>query len=372
MAKKLFYLPLEPYIERYTYFMSSVDGWAERNFKKHNVTYVRVDGETLGDSINTGKVLDANGRCYFALSQMQKLVKLINDGEVKDDDVIYVEDFWHPGIESLFYIRHLTGIKFKIGTFLHAQSVDNSDFAYDMREWIRPLEQGYGKGYDYIMVCSDILRQLCIDAGVGSEDNIFTVGLPYNSDCLIEQLKDMGFNDNQEKENYVIFSSRFDKEKNPLFFLELVRQCPDINFVLVNPRKGPITKDQGICEALDKTLSECKNLTVLSTRNKLDYYNALAKAKVQFNCANQDWVSWTLLEAVKFNCLPLYPIWKDFPVELQDNQKYLYGYKDVEAAKTKLQRLMSEECKFDKAELNYIVEKHDNSWTKYLEIMKLI
>ena len=146
MAKKLFYLPLEPYIERYTYFMSSVDGWAERNFKKHNVTYVRVDGETLGDSINTGKVLDANGRCYFALSQMQKLVKLINDGEVKDDDVIYVEDFWHPGIESLFYIRHLTGIKFKIGTFLHAQSVDNSDFAYDMREWIRPLEQGYGKG----------------------------------------------------------------------------------------------------------------------------------------------------------------------------------------------------------------------------------
>lgn len=39
---------------------------------------------------------------------------------VQDGDIVYLEDFWHPGAESLFYIRHLTGKKFKIGCFCHA------------------------------------------------------------------------------------------------------------------------------------------------------------------------------------------------------------------------------------------------------------
>ena len=55
----LYYLPIEPYIERYTYYMSCVDGWAETNFKKYNVKFVRVDGDKLGDTIKDGVVLDA-------------------------------------------------------------------------------------------------------------------------------------------------------------------------------------------------------------------------------------------------------------------------------------------------------------------------
>ena len=369
MNKTLYYLPLEPYIERYTWFMSSKEGWAEQHFKKHGVNFVRIEGNPLTNQINSGKVLDANGRSYYALTQTAALIEKINSGEVKDGDVIYVEDFWHPGIEALFYIRGLTGINFKIGTFLHAQSVDNSDFCYKMRHWMRGIEQGYGHQYDFIFVTSAILRQLCLDAGIGREDNIFNVGLPYNSIRLLEQLNDIGF-EPQQKERYVIFSSRFDSEKNPMFFLQLVRECPDIQFVLVNPRKDKITNDPGICEELEKTLQECDNLKVISTKNKLDYYNALSKAKVQFNCANQDWVSWTLLEAVTFKCNPLYPIWKDFPVELNNNQKYLYGYLDIEAAKAKLYNLIDKE--FDSAELDYIVEKHDNSWPTYLKIMGLI
>jgi hypothetical protein len=145
-----YYLPLEPYVERYTWFMSCENGWAEDNFKRAGVEFVRVEGECLGNRINVGKVLDAYGRSYYATTQIARLISIMTTNGITKDDVVYVEDFWHPGIESLFYIRHLTGIKFRIGTFLHAQSVDDTDFSYAMRDWMRPIEIGYGKGYDYI------------------------------------------------------------------------------------------------------------------------------------------------------------------------------------------------------------------------------
>lgn len=362
---KLFYLPLEPYVERYTYLMSSKNGWAETHFKNRDINFERIDGEQLGNTINVGAVVDAFGRNYYSMTQVCKVIKKIKDGEITDGDVIYTEDFWHCGIEALFYIRHLTGINFKIGCFLHAQSVDDSDFTYSMRDWMRPIEQAYGKGYDYIFVTSEILRKLCIENGIGGH-NIYNVGLPYNSARLKEQLQEMGFK-TCEKEDYVIFSSRFDDEKDPMFFLDLVEKCPDIQFKLVKPRKV-LTHNKLVENRLDDILKKQNNLELIDTSNKLDYYTALAKAKVQFNCAIQDWVSWTLLEAVTFKCNPLYPIWKDFPIELHNDSRFLYERKNLEDCESRLRKLLTAE--FDE-DLNYVVEKHDNSWNKYLDIMEV-
>lgn len=367
----LYYLPIEPYIERYTYYMSCVDGWAEDNFKKFNVPFVRIDGDKLGDTIKDGVVLDACGRSYFAMSQIMKVIKLINSGYITDDDVIYLEDFWHPGVESLFYVRSLKGMKFKIGTFIHAQSVDDTDFAYKMKEWMRPIEQGYGNQYDFIFTCSHILRQLCIVGGIAREDNIFHVGLPYNSTRLKEQLLG-SCHLSVPKEDFVLFASRFDDEKDPMFFLDLVEECPDIKFKLVNPRKDrPITSNNEVLTRLNKLVAKPNsNLTIVNTFDKVTYYDTLAKAKVVFNCANQDWVSWTLLEAVTFRCLPLYPIWKDFEYELKGNPKYLYEKRNLTECKNKLYNLMN--FTFDGKELDYIVAKHDTSWHQYLQIMGLV
>lgn len=364
----LYYLPIEPYIERYTYFMSAVDGWAETTFKKLNVPFKRIDGKPLGQAtIKDGVVLDACGRSYFAMSQIMEVVKLINDGEITDNDIVYVEDFWHPGIESLFYIRQLRGMKFRIGTFIHAQSVDDTDFAWKMKEWMRPIEQGYGQQYDFIFTCSHILKQLCIVAGVAREDNIFHVGLPYNSTRLLEQLRDMGFQ-RQEKEDFVLFASRFDDEKDPMFFLDLVEACPNVRFKLVNPRKDrPITSNENVVHRLHKVVEQSGNLEVVDTFDKATYYTELSKAKIVFNCANQDWVSWTILEAITFGCNPLYPIWKDFEYVLHGDERYLYEKRNLQEAHRKLYALLN--TPFDGTFLNPIVHKHDKSWEKYLTIM---
>lgn len=364
---KLIYLPLELYKERYTYFMSSVNGWTEDTFKKNNIKFLRIDGESLGDTISTGSVLDAYARPYYALSQIKKVIKLLKNNEIKPGDVIYADDFYHPGIDSLFYIRDLSKIDFKIGCFLYAQSIDDSDFTHFMKKWLRDIEIGLSKGYDYIFVCSPILRQLAIDAGY-DENKIIVSGLSFNSNRLLEQINEIGFKE-KEKEKYVIFSSRFDDEKNPNFFMDLVERCPDINFKLVKPRKH-LSNNSLVCDRAEYLQKNSYNFEIVDTSDKNSYYSLLSGADVQFNCAIQDWVSFTLLEAIKFRCKPLYPRWKDFPQELKGFEDIcIYENKDLNSAENKLRNLMS--IKFDD-NLSKIVDKHDQTLEIHLNKMGFI
>lgn len=365
---RLIYLPLEPYVERYTWLMSRVGGWTETHFKNNHIDFIRVDGdseETMPCRIETGSVLDAHARCTWAMNQVGRVINLLKAGKIRDNDVIYFEDFWHPGIESLFYIRELTGINFKLGCFIHAQSVDSSDFTYPMRDWMRPMEVGMSKAIDFIFTCSPILQQLCIEAGYDPE-HIFKVGLPYNSTRLLEQLTEMGFK-RPEKKEFVLFSSRFDSEKNPHFFMDLIEANPDIKFKLVKPRRH-LSND---IEVVNRAESLVKDglLEIVDTSDKLTYYRTLAEADVQFNCAEQDWVSWTLLEALTFGCKPLYPNHKDFPSELQGfHDEAIYDHHNLESASMKLRDIYGLDKPFN-VKMREIPERHDRSWNMFLSIM---
>ena len=361
----IYYLPLEQYPERYTQLMSCPNGWAESKFKECGIDFVRVDGVQISNTIKNGVVLDAKGRSVYAMSQMTNLMINYFD-ELQDEDIVYTEDFWHPGIEALFYTRQLTNKHFKIGCFCHAQSVDDTDFTWVMRDWMRPIEQGYGKQYDFIFTCSHILRKLLIDAGVGNENNVFTIGLPFNAKRLKEQMKEMGV-EIGSKDDYVLFSSRFDDEKDPMFFLDLVERCPDIQFKLVSPYKSrPPSRNPEVMKRLNEIIQNNGNLELVKTYNKRDYYQTLANAKVQFNCAHQDWVSWTLVEASMLGCSPLYPVWKDFGFELSEHPECLYEKRNLDDAEAKLRKLMSMDC----VDTSDVYMKHDRSWNNYIETMR--
>lgn len=372
MNKRLIYVPLEPYAERYTALMSSVGGWAETHFKNYGIEFIRIDGPETSGRIKSGVVLDAVGRNKFALAQVQKLIDLIDSGIIGwERDIIYFEDFWHPGVEALFYIRAMNKMSFKIGTFIHAQTFDEYDFcaAPEMSYWMRSIEEGYSLGYDYIFTCSDILKGRILEALRydlhNRKSNIYKSGLPYNSVRLMEQLKEKySYHEEFTKMPHILFSSRFDAEKDPHFFLDVVEANPDLTFLLVNPRAGrPISNDNGVVDRLNST--EIKNLKIIDTSNKAQYYSVLAHAKVQFNCALQDWVSWTLLEAITFKCNPVYPNWRDFPYELPE--EYIYEQRNLTSASVLIRKML--EKPFEEEILNPIVQRHDNSWKEYLTTM---
>ncbi len=376
--KKLIYLPLEPYKERYTELMSSRGGWAENHFKNLGVNFIRVEGEGGTGSIHNGVVLDAIGRSKWALSQIQQVVSMIDEGLIDENCVIYTEDFWHSGIDSLFYVRALCKIDFKIGCFIHAQTFDEFDFCAtpEIADWMRHIEVGYLQGYDYVFTCSQILKDKIIN-DVGSslfdpKSKIHVTGLPYNVTSLVEHIKSKLTEEDilatAEKEPFVLFSSRFDREKNPHFFLDLVERCPDIQFKLVNPRSGrSLSNDETVIDRL--TTKNYPNLEIVDTTDKIEYYKLLIKAKVQFNCALQDWVSWTLLEAVTFFCNPVYPCWRDFPAELEGCDA-IYDNKSLDGAEHLVREALEKDFQLEK--LIPVVMKHDKTWEKQLTIMQLI
>ena len=122
---------LEPYKARYTLQLTE---WNERVFKRRKIDYVIVPGDTLDtkQQIVTGQVLDAHGRSYFGMSQLMNLVKLMKEGKVTSDDVIYFEDMFQPGFESLPYILNQVNKEHRPKLFVRclAQSIDPDDFVY--------------------------------------------------------------------------------------------------------------------------------------------------------------------------------------------------------------------------------------------------
>jgi len=103
--RKLFYMGLESYEARYTLQLTE---WNRRVFDRRGLDVVYVPGTTIDNTqaISVGQVLDAHGRSFFAMSQMMNLVQLMKNGDVTGDDVIYFEDMFQPGFESLGYIMN--------------------------------------------------------------------------------------------------------------------------------------------------------------------------------------------------------------------------------------------------------------------------
>jgi hypothetical protein len=127
--RKLFYCGLESYEARYTLQLTE---WNRRVFDRRGLDVVYVPGTTIDNTqtISVGQVLDAHGRSFFSMSQMMNLVQMMRNGEVTNEDVIYFEDMFQPGIESLI----LTTL-FMYGVWL-------SGWVY-MRRWLMNLPLVY-------------------------------------------------------------------------------------------------------------------------------------------------------------------------------------------------------------------------------------
>jgi hypothetical protein len=98
--RTVWYFGLEPLKARYTYQLSKE--WMPATFapyeKAEKLKFIDVPGEFDPDQqIKVGAVLDAVGRGKFAMSQCSNFLDMLNLDLVKDNDVLFLQDYWHPG-----------------------------------------------------------------------------------------------------------------------------------------------------------------------------------------------------------------------------------------------------------------------------------
>lgn len=316
------YLPLEPVQSRYTHDLcNEKDGWMTmtlRNARKWRAFhYVNPGVGGSRTDVKTGAVLDAYTRSVYSVAQCARVCRMIDDGLLKNGDVLYLQDFWTPGLEAILYCMELCKVKLNIFAMVHAQSVDQYDFTYPMRDWMRPIELGYARAMRGLFVASSIHKEQLQLAGVTTP--IHVVSLPYDHKTAGKKYAVPG--GDMAKLDQVIYSSRIDSEKQPEFMVEVagkfLAERPDWKWVVTtSAAKLRSYNNPRAVTLLRQMAKRNKRFIIKEGLTKQQYHDELAVSRIQFNCSLQDYVSWTLIEAAHHCCMPVYPNFRSFPEAL--------------------------------------------------------
>ena len=343
--RKLWYMGLEPYKARYTLQLQE---WNRAVFERRGINYEIVPGETLSNdqAIVTGQVLDAHGRTYFGMSQLMNLVKRMKAGDVTNEDIIYFEDMFQPGIESLPYIINQVdpGMRPRIAVRCLAQSIDPDDFVHvwGMSEWMARYESMVDSFVDITLATNE---EMVMHMKVANwRSPIYNIsGLAFGKDevrgRVPGELKPF-----DQRAFRVGFAARWDQEKQPDFFMDLIELWAErhpgerLEFALFSGARLKSNNDSYMARTRD--LQARGLLTIYEDLEKNDYYNLLNDTRVLFNCALQDWVSNTVSEADTLGCNVLYPAYRSFPESFGNDHERLYVPWSLEDAITKLERLI--------------------------------
>lgn len=373
----LYYVPIEAYKERYTIQLSALKtGWLERNWINAGVKYHRIDGDIDAvRTINTGVVLDPVQRTRRCFAQVEEILSLAQHGHFRGErDVIYFDDFWHLGIEAIPYTFQQMGIRPKMYSFLYAQSVDEFDFTYSMRRWMRHMEKGIAEFMDGIFVASTVLKDLVTLGGITDDsDKVHTVGLIFDSDEVKTRMPVLS----PVRKNQVVYSSRWDKEKNPRLFLEIadlvLEKIPDTTFVVCTGADKLRSNQTELLQCLNNAMRQHPGKIVLKEGlSKKEYYATLAESKIQINTADQDFVSFTLLEASVAGCYPIYPYFRSFPETFQHIPGFMYERGDARHAAKMVAEILSRDDLWTADEVGrreWIHKRFDLTWKRMLAVM---
>jgi hypothetical protein len=354
--RKLFYMGLEPYKARYTLQLTD---WNLAVFEKRGIDYVIVPGQTLSSDQNivTGQVLDAHGRTFYSLTQMATLVKLMKEGHVTSEDVIYFEDMYTSGIDSIPYILKQVPKEFRPKVYVRclAQTIDPDDFlhVWDMQGFMKKYEQMVNEFVDGVLASNEEMVMHMKVAGWKAP--IYNIsGLAFGKEEVrnrIEgQVRPFG-----ERRMRIAFAARWDQEKQPDFYMDLIEE-----WYKRYPETVPKINDQGLLEGVEfvvlsgsalrsnnksyedrtRQLVFDKKLVVHENLEKNMYYTLLNDTRVLFNCALQDWVSNTVSEADALGCNVLYPAYRSFPETFANDPDRMYIPWSLDDAINKLHPLL--------------------------------
>ena len=348
--RKLWYMGLEPYKARYTLQLQE---WSRAEFESRRINYEIVPGDTLSNdqAIVTGQVLDAHGRSYFGMSQIMNLIKRMKAGEVNSDDVVFFEDMFQPGIESLPYIMDQVdpSQRPRIAVRCLAQTIDPDDFVHvwGMEKWMGHYEKMVNEFADYVLATNEeMVAHMKVAGWTAPIYNIS--GLSFGKSEVRSRIPGnlRSFSDRRMR---VAFAARWDQEKQPDFYMDLIEEwhrrheqimpgMPRPEFCILSGAKLKSNNDSYMARTRD--LQSRGLLTIYEDLEKNDYYQLLNDTRVLFNCALQDWVSNTVSEADTLGCNVLYPAYRSFPEAFANDHTRLYIPWSLEDAMKKLAILL--------------------------------
>ena len=364
--RKLFYMGLEPYEGRYTL---QLEEWSRRAFLRRDIDWVSVPGTTIDNTkaIQVGQVLDAHGRSYFAMSQMMNLVQMMRNGEVTGEDVVFFEDMFQPGMESLPYIMDQIPAEQRPQVWIRclAQAVDPDDFVHvwGMGKWMSLYEEMCNEFVTGVLASNEeMVAHMKIANWKAPIYNISGLAFDKTEVALrVGEIKPW-----EQRDNRVVFAARFDQEKQPDFFMDIAEQLNDADIEFAILQGGPLRSNNQKYVDRARALEKAGIITIHENLKKNHYYDIVNRSKVLFNCALQDWTSNTVSEADALGCNVLFPAYRSFPEIFANDHTRMYIPWSKEDAINKLQPLIDSPHK----DLGKISDWTSATIDRYIDIMQ--
>ncbi len=320
----IYILHLEPLEERYT---KQWYVWFKNYLKNNNISFRFINGKTLTKEVETGVVLDVEGTNFWKFSQMMTICKLFKKKMIQKGDIFFTMDLWHPSLEAIPYIATLENIPIKLFGFLHAGSYTTEDFAFPMNPWARYFEKGWAKICNGIFVGSKYHKNKFTRLRVSKEiaKKIYVTGNPFNTKEIINIVGEKNIMDVFKRKNIIIFPHRWDIEKRPNIFVDLInhlwKQRQDFKVVITTSRKEFRSNQPWLIKKLSfsKFPHEIK-----SGLTKGQYYKELSKAKVFVSTTIEENFGYCLLEAITLGCSVVVPNKFSHKEILKNDDRFLY------------------------------------------------
>jgi glycosyltransferase involved in cell wall biosynthesis len=306
--QNLYYVPIEPLDERYT------GQWYTEfliAFKKAGFNTITIDGSILSTHVDVGTFLPMNSTVHYKNTQLQRIAKLFQDHEIKNNDIFFIADLEFWGIESIRLMAQMNNIKVFIFAFLHAASYTKEDAFEIATPYQKYTELGWLSMCDLVFVGSEYHKQAVIERRIR----------PYASkedfEGLVEKIKVTGnpiFMDQYKlpamppKKKQIIISNRFDWEKRPNISLDfayiLKKRNPDLSIVVTTSR--PVFKSNK--KWLSDMAIEMEHdgiISIMDGLSKQAYHKVLAESKVMLTNSIEENFGYCIAEALLFNTYPV-------------------------------------------------------------------
>jgi hypothetical protein len=223
-----------------------------------------------------------------------------------------------------------------------AQSIDPDDFVHvwGMAKWMGRYEKMLDSFVSGVLATNEeMVAHMKIAGWTAPIYNIS--GLAFGKSEVQSRVASIKpFN---ERKMRVVFSARWDQEKQPDFYMDLIetwykQNGPELEFCVCSGGKLKSNSDSYMQRTRD--LVDRGLLTIYEDLEKNEYYDIVNDSRVVFNCALQDWVSNTVSEADALGCNVLYPAYRSFPETFANDHTRLYVPWSIGDAMDKLEALL--------------------------------
>jgi hypothetical protein len=147
-----------------------------------------------------------------------------------------------------------------------------------------------------------------------------------------------------ERKMRVVFSARWDQEKQPDFYMDLIDEYfnrhPESILEFCVCSGGWLKSNSESYMQRTREMVDAGRLKIYENLEKNAYYDIVNDSRVVFNCALQDWVSNTVSEADALGCNVLYPAYRSFPETFANDHTRMYVPWSIDDALNKLEILL--------------------------------